>query len=108
MYIPTEDIIGLKPIIVRKKKKFILQEDSQNLTNFMDFLDSISQERIRRMQSAIEDLAYSLQYSIPPESASLESRWTPPFRDGVDVIIDKMLEKARGDLVVARGVKEKA
>jgi xyloglucan galactosyltransferase MUR3 len=65
----------------------------------MDQLRAIPSETIRRKQRAIALLAPSLQYSMPPlaflQNASDETRWDPPFRDAVDVMLDGMAERVR-------------
>ena len=106
VYIPVEDIIGSNAVAIEvgkkgKKHKTILaeterQDKQKNLTNFMEFLEGIPSERVKRMQEAIEHIGYSLQYSIPPISAGIDSRWTPPFKDSVDIILENMLSRVRG------------
>ena len=103
VYIPIEDMIGNitsgnaeGSFLLKKRKKHRKFDDFavvSNLTNFMDHLEKITPGRIKEMQQSISRIANSLQYSIPPSSASEEKRWQPPFRDSVDVIIEKMLMK---------------
>ena len=106
VYIPIEEMIGKlrmegaeATLAPNKKKKKLRKFDELsvggNLTNFMDRLEQISPDSIKQMQLSISRIAHSLQYSIPPMSASEEKRWQPPFKDSVDVIIEKMLEKAK-------------
>lgn len=58
----------------------------------MDILNSISPVIIRKKQAAIEIIAPSLQYALPPldKLANLtdETLWDPPFEDGVDRAVD--------------------
>jgi len=65
--------------------------------NFMDVLLNISAEVIYSKQRAIERLAPRVQYAVPPlqllEDRADESPWDPPFRDGVDVLLDGMFNR---------------
>jgi hypothetical protein len=70
-----------------------------NTVRIIDELLAIPQEIVRRKQSAIAWLAPTLQYSMPPlallQNISDETRWDPPFRDAVDVMLDGLVERVR-------------
>lgn len=83
VYIPANDVIS-------------------NVTNVVDFLANISDSEISIKQAAIERIAPRLQYSMPPTSlpspppfnaSGLVESWSPPFRDAVDVILDRLGER---------------
>ena len=104
VYIPIEEMIGKQATDGadnnskkrrKKHRKFDELSVGGNLTNFMDHLEQISPDRVKQMQKSIGKIADSLQYSIPPKSASEQKRWQPPFKDSVDIIVEKMIEKAK-------------
>eukprot|EP00607_Mallomonas_marina_P003929 CAMPEP_0182436832 /NCGR_PEP_ID=MMETSP1167-20130531/83858_1 /TAXON_ID=2988 /ORGANISM="Mallomonas Sp, Strain CCMP3275" /LENGTH=478 /DNA_ID=CAMNT_0024629421 /DNA_START=97 /DNA_END=1533 /DNA_ORIENTATION=- len=65
---------------------------------FMPFLLSIPAEVVRSKQTAIRAIAPRLQYAMPPLHLLLNDSdptvWDPPFRDGVDVTLDGMFNRA--------------
>ena len=82
---------------MRRKKKHA-PGASGNSTDVLDALSRISPSEIRQMQLHIEQLAWSLQYSIPPDNASLLNPWTPPSVDSVDVIIKNMFLRVKNSI----------
>ena len=70
--------------------------------NIMDILNKIPDDTIRKKQAAIAVLAPSLQYSIPPmsllDNKSTSLRWSPPFHDGVDRVIDGLFARVHNVL----------
>lgn len=65
---------------------------------FKDVLETITPETILQKQRAIERVAPSLQYSVPPverlRDRSDTAPWSSPVRDAVDVFIDAMSRRA--------------
>jgi len=79
----------------------------------MDILNAISSEQVSKMQREIEEMGWTLQYSLPPSAinddtsfsqlqqttpltkssptgTTEKSFWQPPYPDGVDVILNHM------------------
>ena len=86
--------------------------------NFIDFLSKIKPEEITAKQAYISEIAFRLQYSIVPEHISQifnisripsgrtigrcpESsiQWHPPYRDAVDVIVDKFIDRFHTEFI---------
>ena len=61
---------------------------------FMDVLRNIRPQVIKKKQALIAKLAPMMQYSVPPlklmENRKDQTRWDPPFEDGVDAILNGM------------------
>ena len=74
-------------------KRISIYIEGSAVTNGLDVvqvLQQVPQSTIRDMQKSIEEIGWSLQYSIPPSTAGLGSRWNPPFKDSVDVMMEKL------------------
>lgn len=64
--------------------------------NFLDILRAIPEEKVQKMQKAIEKIAPTLQYSVVPSRIGTGENgitWKPPFRDAGDVIIERILDR---------------
>lgn len=70
---------------------------------FMDILSSIDPEVIRLKQRAIEILAPTLQYSLPPldhlRNMSDETPWDSPFEDSVDRTVNGLFARIHSTLL---------
>ena len=66
--------------------------------DFMTILSGISAETIKLKQIAIAKYAPQIQYSAPPleylKNKSDVTPWDPPFKDGVDLTLDGMFNRA--------------
>ena len=78
-----------------------------NNVSFVEVLAAIPAEEVRRKQQAIARIAPRLQYSAVPDRflreealpgvlsndpGSTPITWQPPFRDAVDVIVDRIVD----------------
>ena len=65
--------------------------------DFMKVLLQIPKDVIRKKQEAIARYAPRLQYAMPPlnllQNRSDVTPWDPPFRDGVEVLMDGLFER---------------
>jgi hypothetical protein len=61
----------------------------------------MSPEEVRRKQEAVARIAPRLQYSIIPERVATAPpgtvTWRPPFRDAVDVIVERIVDPSTVD-----------
>lgn len=93
VFIPVSDILGSRTKNWKWMKTTITHsqfDEDDGGVDFMEILSQIPPVIIERMQHSIEKLGWSLQYSIPPENASIANPWSPPLRDGVDIIIENV------------------
>lgn len=77
VYIPMKDVI-------------------ENDLNFMDVLRNISEAELLTKQKAIARIAPTLQYAVAPDrvgNGTIGETWRPPFKDAVEVIIDRIVDK---------------
>jgi hypothetical protein len=88
---------------VEKVSVYIPMRDiNENGVNFLNVLRAIPRSVLREKQAYIAKLAPSLQYSVVPkriyDAYDVSQHdvqtvtWAPPFRDAVDVIIEKILD----------------
>ncbi len=89
-HIPPEDVDLVSVYIPR-------QAISEKGLNFLSVLKNISADTVKKMQKRIQELAPTIQYSVVPDGYGLDKGntkgvWRPPFRDSMDVIIDKLLD----------------
>jgi hypothetical protein len=70
-------------------------------TNFLHVLRAMSPEEVRRKQEAVARIAPRLQYSVIPERVATAPpgtvTWRPPFRDAVDVIVERIVDPSTVD-----------
>eukprot|EP01035_Chromulina_nebulosa_P020816 gene20816-26984_t len=72
-----------------------MKDINDNGINFIDVLNAIPKLELIKKQQAIAKLAPTLQYSVVPKRIGNGSdcqTWRPPFRDAVDIIIEKILD----------------
>lgn len=81
----------LEQVAVFIPKQAVLEQAA----NFLDILQAIPPEELRRKQELIATIAPRLQYAVVPPyvQASEEDVWSPPFEDAVDIIVSKMLDR---------------
>jgi len=58
--------------------------------DLFEILKKIPKDEILAKQKVIEKIAPRLQYAYPPQSAET---WAPPFRDGLQIILDKLFDR---------------
>eukprot|EP01038_Epipyxis_sp_PR26KG_P010631 gene10631-14276_t len=65
--------------------------------NFMSILLGITPDVIKKKQLALAALAPRVQYSVPPieylRNRSDSTKWDPPFKDGVEILLDGLFER---------------
>ena len=66
-----------------------------NNYNFFEILQNISKDTVAFKQRRLSEVALQLQYSVDPLKLSPSSSWKPPFKDAVEIIIDKLFAKVK-------------
>ena len=67
--------------------------------NFVDLLQTVTPDVIKKKQKAIENIGFRIQYSVPPlgllDDPTDETPWESPVTDAADILLEALFERAQ-------------